>query len=52
MVTGGAGFIGSNLVDALVEDGAEVFIVDNMSTGRYENVNAKAHFYCQRESLT
>jgi UDP-glucose 4-epimerase len=45
MVTGGAGFIGSNLVDALVEDGAEVFIVDNMSTGRYENVNAKAHFY-------
>jgi UDP-glucose 4-epimerase len=37
VVTGGAGFIGSNLVDALVERGDEVVIVDNLSTGKREN---------------
>src|SRR4051812_2820684 len=38
LVTGGAGFIGSNLVDALVERGDEVTVVDNITTGRRENL--------------
>ena len=38
LVTGGAGFIGSNLVDALLERGDEVTIVDNLSTGKRENL--------------
>jgi UDP-glucose 4-epimerase len=38
MVTGGAGFIGSHLVDALVERGDEVLILDDLSTGKGENV--------------
>jgi len=42
IVTGGAGFIGSHIVDALIEEGYEVHIVDNMSAGKKENVNKKA----------
>src|SRR3954447_20524239 len=38
LVTGGAGFIGSNLVDALLERGDEVTVVDDISTGRRENL--------------
>src|SRR3954449_7037650 len=38
IVTGGAGFIGSNLVDALVERGDEVVVVDSVSTGKRENL--------------
>ena len=38
IVTGGAGFIGSNLVDALVERGDEVTVLDNLSTGHRENL--------------
>ena len=38
VVTGGAGFIGSNLVDALVSDGQEVLVLDDLSTGRAENL--------------
>ena len=38
IVTGGAGFIGSNLVDALVQRGAEVHVVDNLATGSRENL--------------
>ena len=38
LVTGGAGFIGSNLVDALLEGGDEVVIVDNLTTGRRVNL--------------
>ena len=45
LVTGGAGFIGSNLVDALIEDGREVAVVDDLSTGLKENVNPKAKFF-------
>jgi UDP-glucose 4-epimerase len=40
LVTGGAGFIGSNLVDRLVADGHEVVVLDNLSTGRRENLAA------------
>src|SRR5690348_2512891 len=39
LVTGGAGFIGSNLVDALLARGDEVTIVDNLSTGRLVNLD-------------
>ena len=45
LVTGGAGFIGSHLVDRLVRDGFRVAVVDNLSTGRQENVNPNAAFY-------
>jgi UDP-glucose 4-epimerase len=38
VVTGGAGFIGSNLVDALLQDGHAVTVVDNLSTGKFENL--------------
>jgi UDP-N-acetylglucosamine/UDP-N-acetyl-alpha-D-glucosaminouronate 4-epimerase len=38
LITGGAGFIGSNLAHALVEKGAEVRILDNFATGREENI--------------
>jgi len=41
IVTGGAGFIGSHLVDGLINDGWIVDIIDDMSTGRYENINPK-----------
>jgi UDP-glucose 4-epimerase len=44
LVTGGAGFIGSNLVDRLIEKGEEVHIFDNLSTGTRANVNSKAQF--------
>ena len=45
IVTGGAGFIGSHIVDALVLGGYEVHIVDNMSAGKEENINPKAIFH-------
>ena len=45
LVTGGAGFIGSHLVDALIIAGHSVVIVDNLSTGKRENINEKATFY-------
>ena len=44
VVTGGAGFIGSNLVDTLIDDDIDVIVIDNLSTGKIENVNKKAHF--------
>jgi len=45
LITGGAGFIGSHIVDALIENGMEAVILDNLSTGRRENINPKAVFY-------
>jgi UDP-glucose 4-epimerase len=45
VVTGGAGFIGSNLVDALVARGDEVTVVDNFASGKREYVNAAATLF-------
>ncbi|WAH37520.1 NAD-dependent epimerase/dehydratase family protein [Alicyclobacillus dauci] len=45
VVTGGAGFIGSHLVDELVGKGAEVHIVDNMSSGHFDNVHPFVTFH-------
>jgi UDP-glucose 4-epimerase len=45
LVTGGAGFIGSNVVDEYIQAGHEVVVVDNLSSGREENINPRATFY-------
>nr|WP_309101231.1 NAD-dependent epimerase/dehydratase family protein [Fredinandcohnia onubensis] len=45
LVTGGAGFIGSHIVDLLVEQGYEVIVVDNLSTGHLTNLTPNARFY-------
>lgn len=45
LVTGGAGFIGSHIVDAYIKAGHEVVIIDNLSSGRKENINPNAKFY-------
>ena len=44
IVTGGAGFIGSTLVDKLIDDGLDVIVLDNLSTGKESNINPKAEF--------
>jgi len=45
MVTGGAGFIGSHVVDACLAAGHDVLVVDDLSTGKRENLNPRARFY-------
>lgn len=45
LVTGGAGFIGSHVVDAYIARGHHVVVVDDLSTGRRENLNPDAAFY-------
>lgn len=45
LVTGGAGFIGSNLVERLIKDGHRVAILDNLSTGKRENLCKDAEFF-------
>lgn len=45
LVTGGAGFVGSHTADTLINRGAQVCIIDNLTTGRKERVNAAATFY-------
>lgn len=56
IVTGGAGFIGSHIVDALIEEGFEVHIIDNLSNGKEENINKKAIFHkldiCHLEEIS
>lgn len=43
-MTGGAGFIGSHVVDAFIKQGHEVVVIDNLSTGRKDNINPRAKF--------
>tara|TARA_R110001592_G_scaffold61537_2_gene187541 strand:+ start:168 stop:1073 length:906 start_codon:yes stop_codon:yes gene_type:complete len=50
IVTGGAGFIGSHVVDALIDMGVQVTIIDDFSTGKVENVNPAA--YCWKVDLS
>lgn len=45
LVTGGAGFIGSHLVDRLIKEGNKVIVIDDLSTGKKENLNPEADFY-------
>lgn len=45
LVTGGAGFIGSNIVDGLIDKSYEVIVLDNLSTGKKENLNNHVTFY-------
>ena len=44
LVTGGAGFIGSHIVDTYINAGHDVIVVDDLSTGKRENPNPKARF--------
>lgn len=47
LVTGGAGFVGSHLADKLANDGAQVYALDNLSSGRVENIsNNNVKFVC------
>ena len=46
LITGCQGFIGSNLVDQLIEDGHEVVVLDSLITGKKKNINPKAQFFC------
>jgi len=45
LVTGGAGFIGSHLVDELIRQNHKVIVIDNLSTGKKKNLNQKADFH-------
>ncbi|MBU2540177.1 SDR family oxidoreductase [Patescibacteria group bacterium] len=45
LITGGAGFIGSHLVDKLIKQNHQVVVIDNLSTGKKENLNPKVEFY-------
>ncbi len=47
LITGGAGFIGSHIADLLIQNNHKIIIVDNLSTGKKENINPKSTFYLQ-----
>ena len=54
LVTGGAGYIGSNLVDVLIKRGDEVLVIDNLSTGKIENIRhllGKSAFHFINDSI-
>ena len=38
LITGGAGFVGSHLADKLISEGHEITVIDDLSTGRYQNI--------------
>ena len=44
LVTGGAGFIGSHVVDALIKRRIKTYVVDDLSSGQKKNINPNAHF--------
>ena len=55
LITGGAGFIGSHLAEVLLADGHEVFVLDNLSTGSFENIlhlKQHPHFHYTIDSVT
>ena len=55
LITGGAGFVGSHLADALLQRGDEVFVLDDLSTGSIDNIaQFKAHprFHYTIDSVT
>jgi UDP-glucose 4-epimerase len=45
LITGGAGFVGSHIVDRLIKEGYKVVVIDNLSSGKKENLNPRAEFY-------
>ncbi|HVT01508.1 MAG TPA: NAD-dependent epimerase/dehydratase family protein [Patescibacteria group bacterium] len=45
LITGGAGYIGSRLADKLISEGFDVVVIDNLSSGKRENINKKAKLY-------
>lgn len=45
LVAGGAGYIGSHMVKDLIENGEDVVVADNLSTGHRDAINPKAKFY-------
>jgi UDP-glucose 4-epimerase len=55
LVTGGAGFIGSHVVDLLINNNHEILIIDNLSSGKEDNINPKAIFFkedlCNHEKI-
>src|SRR5713226_1259744 len=54
LVTGGAGFVGSHLADALLDRGDEVWVLDNLATGSLENITgnlANPHFELVKDSI-
>jgi nucleoside-diphosphate-sugar epimerase len=51
LITGGAGFIGSHLAEALLADGQNVFVIDNYSTGRRENLKPQERLTVQEGTI-
>ena len=49
LVTGGAGFIGSHIVDRLINDGHKVIVIDDLSTGNYDNLNEYISDFYQKD---
>ena len=49
LVTGGAGFIGSHIVDRLINDGHKVVVIDDLSTGNYDNLNEHVSDFHQKD---
>ncbi len=51
LVTGGAGFIGSHLVEELLSQGHEVTVIDNLSAGKPENLANSPHLHCVKKNI-